>query len=181
MLYFRASDTEADDPPKEEKEETEEEEREDIEQEPKEEKEEMEEEEREEIEQEPKEESGNEVVSEPPDPTEMKSTEDEDTGCEESQDQGAKEEDNRDEGDNNSCPEGSEENPLKISESKQVIVAKGWTQREVGPWAREVPSVQGDRPSDGLRRSGGQGSRRRPTWGKRSWRRNWREWSLCGR
>ncbi|XP_045711691.1 coiled-coil domain-containing protein 136 isoform X2 [Phyllostomus hastatus] len=118
VLYFRASDTEADDPPKEEKEETEEEKREDIEQEPKEEKEEMEEEEREEIEQEPKEESGNEVVSEPPDPTEMKSTEDEDTGLEESQDQGGKEENDQEEEDN-SCPEGSEENPLKISESEK--------------------------------------------------------------
>ncbi|XP_027984863.2 coiled-coil domain-containing protein 136 isoform X2 [Eptesicus fuscus] len=78
-----------------------------------------EEEKREETEEEPKEEARDELVSEPPAPIEMKSTEDAEEGFEESQDQEGKEEDNQDEEDNNPRPETSEENPLKISESRK--------------------------------------------------------------
>nr|KAF6469080.1 coiled-coil domain containing 136 [Molossus molossus] len=98
VLYYKASHTDSEGLPKEE----------------------VEEEKKEEAEEEPKEESREEVVSEPPPALiETKPTEEEEEGSEECQDQEGKEEDNQDEEDNGSCPETSEENLLKMSESKK--------------------------------------------------------------
>ncbi|XP_014397314.1 PREDICTED: coiled-coil domain-containing protein 136 isoform X3 [Myotis brandtii] len=84
VLYYKASNQDAVNLPKEEKEEN----------------------------GEPKEEAWDELVSEPPAPIEMEPTEDGEEGFEESQDQEGKEEDKQDE-DNNPCPEASKENPLE--------------------------------------------------------------------
>lgn len=113
------------------------------------------EENREETEEEPKEEARDELVSEPPAPVEMKATEDAEEGFEESQDQEGKEEDNRDEEDNNPRPETSEENPLKISESRKVTTAKGWIVWEMGPWA-QMPVFRVIQPRIDFYRSRGQ-------------------------
>ncbi|XP_015424386.1 PREDICTED: coiled-coil domain-containing protein 136 isoform X7 [Myotis davidii] len=67
------------------------------------------------------EEAWDELVCEPPAPIEVESTEDGEEGFEECQDQEGKEEDKQDE-DNNPCPEASEENPLKISESRKNML-----------------------------------------------------------
>ncbi|XP_014640517.1 PREDICTED: coiled-coil domain-containing protein 136 isoform X2 [Ceratotherium simum simum] len=103
VLYYKASHKDLDELAKEEK------------------KEEMDDQKKEEMEEETKEESWEELVSEPPDPIEIKSTEDPEEGQEEFQDQEGKEEDNEDEEDDDSCPEASEENnPLKLSESNKA-------------------------------------------------------------
>lgn len=117
VLYYQASHTNSDDPPKEEAGE------------------------REETEEEPKQEFWDKLVSEHPHHVEMKSAENEDKGFKEPQDQEGKEEDSRDEEDD-SRPEASEENPLKISESRKVTTAKAGPS---GKWALGLsgPSVQG--------------------------------------
>lgn len=118
VLYYKASHRDLDDLTKEEK------------------KEDAEDENKEETEEESKKESWDELVSEAPDPIEVKSIEDEEEGLEDSQDQEEKEEDD------NSSPEASEENPLKISESRKVTAAKGWIKWEVGSWA-QAPQCSG--------------------------------------
>ncbi|XP_059567716.1 coiled-coil domain-containing protein 136 isoform X2 [Myotis daubentonii] len=91
VLYYKASNPDAVNLPKEEKEKSGEE---------------------------PEEEAWDELVCEPPAAIEMEPTEDGEEGFEECPDQQGKEEDRQDE-DNNPCPEASEENPLKISESRK--------------------------------------------------------------
>lgn len=114
VLYYEASSPDPVDLPKEEEK--------------------MEEEKREEIGEEPQEEARDDLVSELLAPIETKPT-DAEEGLEEPPDQEGKEEDNRDE-DNHPCPEASEENPLKVSESRKVTAATGWIVWETGPWAR---------------------------------------------
>lgn len=121
MLYYQASHTDSEDLPTKE----------------------VEEEKKEEAEEEPKEEPRGEVVSEPaPASSEMKSTEEEEEGTEELEDQEGKEEDNQDEEDGDACPGTSEENLLKMSESKKVTAANGWVQWGTGPWA-QMPRCSG--------------------------------------
>lgn len=111
VLYYKASNPDAVNLPKEEKEKMEEKNGE-----------------------KPEEEAWDELVCEPPAPIEMEPSDGEE-GFEECQDQEGKEEDKQDE-DNNPCPEASEENPLRISESRKVTAAKGWIVWETGPWAQ---------------------------------------------
>ncbi|XP_059567717.1 coiled-coil domain-containing protein 136 isoform X3 [Myotis daubentonii] len=94
VLYYKASNPDAVNLPKEEKEKSGEE---------------------------PEEEAWDELVCEPPAAIEMEPTEDGEEGFEECPDQQGKEEDRQDE-DNNPCPEASEENPLKISESRKNML-----------------------------------------------------------
>nr|KAF6418019.1 coiled-coil domain containing 136 [Rousettus aegyptiacus] len=96
VLYYKASHRELDDMTKEGK------------------KEDTEDKNKEEIEEESKKESWDELVSEPQDPLEVKSIEDEEEGLEDSQDQEEKEED-----DSSSSEASEENNPLKISESRK--------------------------------------------------------------
>lgn len=156
VLYYKASHRDLDDLTKEgKKEDTEDENKEEIKEESK--------------------ESWDELVSEPPDPTEIKSVEGEE-GLEDSQDQEEKEEDD------SSSPEASEENnPLKISESRKVTAAKGWIKWEAGPWA-QAPQCSG-RPSPRMDFCGWRGQRalRHSPRGRQKWSQVWREWSLCGK
>lgn len=138
VLYYKASNGELDVLTTEEK------------------KEEMKEEKREDIEEEPKKESRGELVSEPSDLIDMKSTEDEkeegfeefedQEGLEASGDQEGKEEGSQDEED-----EAAEENnPLQVSESKKVTAAKGWTQVGNGFLGSGAPVFRVTQPQDGL-------------------------------
>lgn len=109
VLYYKASNPDAVDLPKEEKEKMEKE-----------------------TGQEPKEEAWDELVSEPPAPIEMEPTE----AGEEGKEEGKQDEDS------NPCPEASEENALRISESRKVTAAKGRIVWEMGPWA-QMPRCSG--------------------------------------
>lgn len=129
VLYYKASHRELEDMTKEGK------------------KEDTEDENKEEIEEESKKESWDELVSEPQDPLEVKSIEDEEEGLEDPQDQEEKEED-----DSSSSEASEENNPLKISESRKVTAAKGWTKWEAGSWA-QAPQCSG-RPSPGWTSTG---------------------------
>lgn len=129
VLYYKASNGELDVLTTEEK------------------KEEMEAEKREEVEEEPKKESRGELVSEPSDLIDVKSTKDEkEEGFVESEDQEGKEEGSQDEED-----EAAEENnPLQVSESKKVTAAKGWTKVGNGFLGSGAPVFRVTQPQDGL-------------------------------
>lgn len=89
-------------------------------------KEEMKEEKKEEVKEEAKEQCGDELVAEPADPGEAKSTEDQEEN-EEDKEQEEKEEDSEEEEDDidSSLESPEENNPLRLSESKKVTGAKG--------------------------------------------------------